>query len=147
MGQFASFKFFVFSICIALILAGGTLGAFYFISNNSSISLPKGTANVSPVTKPVTSEPVSLTLNLTSPENELLVFDSDLLVQGKTSPKSTVILSLDDEDLTLLANDSGDFSTTVKLNEGANKIIVAVFDNLGNEKKEERAVFYSTEKI
>lgn len=133
----------------AILLSLGTLLAFYFISHNQlfSLPIPKGSTAVSPVTKPVTSKPVSLTLNLSAPEDNLLTFDPDLLLQGKTSPQAKVILILEKEDLALEANNFGDFSTTVKLTEGVNNITVAAFDNLGNKKSEERTVFYSKEKI
>lgn len=97
---------------------------------------------------PVTSEPVSLTLSLSSPDNNQLVFDPNLLIQGNTTPPgSTVILSLNDDNQAIETNSRGNFSATVKLQEGINTLSVAVFDNSGNNKREERVVYYSTEKI
>jgi hypothetical protein len=105
-------------------------------SSNSTVS-----------SSPVTSEPVSLTLNLSSPDDNLLVFDDNLLIQGKTSSKASVILSMDEEDSVTEPSPSGDFSATIKLRPGVNLLTVAVFDNNGASKSEERTVYYSEEKI
>lgn len=98
-------------------------------------------------TGPVTQEPVSLTLNLASPDDNLLVFDPDILIEGKTTPGSTALLSFDDNDQVINVNNTGDFSATAKLQSGINQFIITVFDESGNTKTEERTVFYSTEKI
>lgn len=96
---------------------------------------------------PVTSEPVSLTLNLSSPEDNMLVFDTDLLLQGKTSPQAVVVLSLNDTDEAIEASSQGSFSTTLKLEEGINQVSVTVFDSLGNSKSIDRTIYYSEEKL
>lgn len=96
---------------------------------------------------PVTREPVSLILNLHSPDDDLITYDSELLVSGKTLPKATVLLSLSQKDLVIEVTSFGDFSTTISLNPGVNQILVASFDNLGNSKTENRTVYYSQEKI
>lgn len=96
---------------------------------------------------PVTSAPVSLTLNLSNPDNDLLVFDSDLLIQGKTSPGATVIISSNEDDQVLEVNNQGEFSTTLILESGVNKLTVSSFDNSGSNKSEDRTIYYSKEKI
>lgn len=96
---------------------------------------------------PVTTEPVSISLNLSSPDDNILVFESSILISGKTSPNATVILSLDEEDRIIEAKASGNFSDTVKLKEGVNNLIISTFDNQGNGKSESRTIYYSKEKL
>lgn len=96
---------------------------------------------------PVTTKPVSLTLNLSNPDDNLLVFIPDLLVSGKTAPQAVVIISLETVDLALEASSKGDFSTTLKLQDGVNNLTVSVFDNQGNSKTESKLIYYSGEKI
>lgn len=91
---------------------------------------------------PVTSEPISLSLNLSSPDNNLLVFDSDILVSGKTSSQATLILSLDEDDFAMEVDTSGNFSSTLKLKNGVNHLIVTVFDHQGNSKSESRTIYF-----
>lgn len=96
---------------------------------------------------PVTSSPVSLILNLSSPDDNLLIFDADLLVQGKTSKGAGVIISSNEEDQIIEPGNQGNFSATLKLQQGVNNLLVSTFDNLGNIKSEQRIVYYSKEKL
>lgn len=96
---------------------------------------------------PVTSEPVSLSLNINNPDNNLLVFESDLLISGKTSPNTTLVLSLDKEDWVGNIDNLGNFSDTAKLKEGVNHLVVTVFDSQGNSKSESRTIYFSKEKL
>ncbi len=96
---------------------------------------------------PVTSAPVSLTLSISSPDDNQLLFTPDILIQGKTIPNALVLISSDNLDSTLTASNKGDFSYTATLPEGATNFTVMVFDNEGNSKSEERLVYYSKEKI
>lgn len=116
------------------------MAALYFFLNNTPKSAPVLSQG------PVTSEPVSLTLALTNPDDNILVFSSDLLIQGTTSPNSTVLISSDDDQI-IQADSKGNFSSSIKVSEGVNQLEVTAFDNQGNSKSEVRTVYYSTEKI
>lgn len=96
---------------------------------------------------PLTTKPVSLILNVSNPQNNILVYTADLLVQGKTITDATVILSLNSEDKVVPVNSKGEFSETIKLEEGLNILKIAAFDALGNTKNESRTIYYATEKI
>lgn len=141
MGKRLSTKTFLLSMVVVFLLGLGSIVGVYLIVN------PKNNNNPLAFEGPVTSEPVSLILNLTSPDDNTLVFDSDLLIQGQVSKGSFVLLSLNEKDQILDMSDKGDISKTIKLEDGVNKIMVTVFDNQGNSKTEKRTVFYSTEKI
>jgi len=132
----------VFVISMLSILIIGGAGIILF-NNYFNPPAPDSLQSMTPVT----TEPVSLTLNLSNPENNSMVFSEDLLIQGKTNPKSVVILSTNTEDLLLEPNQQGDFSLTVKLQKGLNLLSVNVFDNLGTSKVENRTIYYSEEKI
>lgn len=99
------------------------------------------------LSSPVTSEPVSLTLDLGSPDNNQLVFDSDLLIQGTTLPHTIVIVSTNKNDAVLQSDDHGNFSTDLTLLPGVNQFSVTAFDNSGDTKVEKRTVYYSTEQL
>ena len=132
---------FIFSLSIIFLLSLGYLGGIYFLLNQPFERFEQKEWN------PVTSLPVSLTLNLSSPDNNLLVTNPDLLIAGKTTPGAIVILSSHTNDLVLEPTKTGDFSTTIKLQTGLNNLTVSVFDNLENSKSEERTIYYSKEKI
>lgn len=97
--------------------------------------------------QPVTNKPISLTLNLSSPDDNKLVFKSVALVEGTATPNSLVVLSTNSDDQILKVSPTGSFSQTINLDEGVNQIMVSAFDNTGNSKQETRMVYYSKEEI
>ena len=133
------------AVVIVLIIGLGLTGGLYYVFN---IQYRTPTSQLySASLRPVTSEPVSLTLNLTSPDDDTLSFEGDILVSGKTSTGGTVIMDLNGDYSALETKPNGDFSATLKLQNGINNLILIAFDNLGNSKTEKRAIYYSTEKI
>lgn len=132
---------FIFSMILILLVACGFFAVLHFFVNPQQN--PITTANY----QPVTSKPVSLTLNLSSPDDNLLVFDPNLLVSGQTTSGTLILVTLNDSNQILNASTQGDFSLTVKLQTGNNQIIVSAFDTLGNYKTEERSIYYSEEKL
>ena len=134
-------KIILISFLAVILAALGTLAIFYFFAQQQP------NQNQADLKMPVTQEPVSLTLNLSSPEDNLLGFTTELLVQGQTTSGAVVILSANDLDNVLEVGSGGTFSTTVKLQSGLNQVAVAAFDKVGNSKSENRTIYYSTEKI
>ena len=139
--KFKGGAFFIIAILVLFLAAGGYFAWVHFSSNPLTLQTPKLSYN------PVTQEPVSLTLDLSSPDDNSLVFSEDLLVQGKASPNAVVFLSVNDADQVLDVNSQGDFSQTIKLQKGVNQIYVGASDSGGNTKGETRVVYYSTDKI
>ena len=107
-----------------------------------------GQAKISPLnSSPVTKEPASLTLDLTTPDDDSLSFISEVEFAGKTSPNSSILISGVDNDIVILAKSDGSFSGDFELVEGVNEIKVIVFDQNGDSKELERTMYYSKEKI
>jgi len=96
---------------------------------------------------PVTTLPKSLLLDLGSPDQDTLSFSSSIIVSGKTGPKKDVLISTDTNDLVIQSKPDGSFSTVLDLDEGVNRIIVAVFDSIGDSRVAKRTVYFSKEKI
>lgn len=121
------------------------------ITNLPQVSLPTNNTSAPSIEalnlKPVTFAPSDITLSLSSPDDNILVTDSSLLLQGKTTSKSTVVVSFEASDLLVDISPSGEFSTTIFLDEGVNQFTVTAFDDQGNLKQEERMVYYSKEKL
>lgn len=132
---------FVFSMLVILILGFAFLIVLHFYVNPKQI----------PVTfqdyQPVTSLLVSLTLDLSNPDDNLLVFDSSVLVSGKTVPGTLVLITANDQNQLLTASSDGYFSQTVKLQSATNQLSISAFDSLGNYKSEQRTIYYSEEKL
>lgn len=96
---------------------------------------------------PVTTAPVSLTLNLTGPDDNKLVYEPELLIHGQSTPNATVLLSSENSDEIISTDQVGNFSKLLKLDKGINTIIVSAFDTYGNAKTEKRTIYYSTDKL
>lgn len=96
---------------------------------------------------PVTTAPKTLRLDLDHPDDDSLTFQSSIIVSGQTSPLKEVLILTDSQDLILTSKKDGSFSTVLNLDEGVNRIVVAVFDATGDTRYSERTVYYSKEKI
>ncbi len=97
--------------------------------------------------QPVTQEPKSFSLTINSPEDNLLVFEPTLLISGKTSPKTTLVISSPSQDYALLSLDNGDFSKSVVLKAGLNIITINAISDDGVIKQIKKIAYYSKEKI
>jgi len=131
-----------FSLFLILLISLMFLAALYYIVNNQ-YQKPKNLF----LNGPVTTLPKSLLLNLDQPDQDALSFSSSIIVSGKTGPKKDVLISTDTNDLVIQSKIDGSFSVVLDLDEGINRIAVAVFDLNGDSRVAERTVYFSKEKI
>lgn len=96
---------------------------------------------------PVTKEPVSLFLEVTAPEDEILVYEDNIIISGKTGPECAVIISSQNNDAGLQSNKDGEFNKIFQLTPGPNIIEITAFDPEGKSKSVIRSVYYSKEKL
>lgn len=122
------------------------MGGLYYMVNSSDLPSQSKIPSLGSG-GPVTKEPASLTLDLTTPDDDSLVFKSEIEFSGKTSPNSQILISSADNDLIITSKPDGSFSGDFDLEEGVNEIKVVVFDQSGDQKELERTVYYSKEKI
>ncbi len=97
--------------------------------------------------RPVTAQPTSLTLEVSSPEDNLLSFSSNMLISGKTGANKQVLITSPQHDMVVTAKNDGNFSADFPLELGVNNINVAVFDDNGDPRTVEKIVYYSKEKL
>jgi len=115
---------------------------------------PKGSTEVAPNLIPTATVPLTFTASPTSgasfssagmvlsvlePANNAVVANAQILIRGKTAPNAEVFIN----EKELLADDSGNFSTTLTLDEGENLIIVTANDSGGNMAEKELTVTYN----
>lgn len=145
-----SFKVFLMSQ-VVILLAGLTfLGGLYYILNKDSFKQKALTLQ-----GPVTNEPLSFSLDIRDPDDEVVVFSPEITINGNTSPKAVVMISNTTEQPTadgdidqgVEAGGKGEFSLPVSLMEGLNFINISAFDQFGNTKNETRTIYYSKEKL
>ncbi len=137
-----STKQFVVSQLFILIAGLIFLGGLHFILN------VQYQETISPFLKgPLTLAPKTLTLSLDGPSDNSLIFQSSIIISGKTLPLKEILIFTQTQDLVINSKKDGSFSTVLELDEGVNQITTAVFDEDGNNKVEERTIYYSKEKI
>jgi len=137
----------VIAIGIGFIL--GLIITFGIYTANQALKAQKQSASIrrtdeippSPLASPMTE------LEITEPEDNLVVKKNKITVSGKTAPKATVAFLAEDYEELLLADEEGVFSGEVTLTSGANEIkIISLTKN--NEKQEKIiTVVYTTAKI
>lgn len=140
MGKEISAKVFVISIILILIAGFGFIGWLYYILYGQNI--------VSSIQySPVTQEPSSFNLDLNAPDDDLLSFDPNILVSGKSAPFASIIITDADQTIGTDANSNGDFSQIITLKEGPNVLTVTAFDKDGSSKALKKLVYYSKEQL
>jgi hypothetical protein len=136
-----STKTFVLSHLAILILGLAFFGGMYYFL------YPERFQAVVTQYNPVTKEPVSLFIEITSPEDDVLVTDGSLVISGRTGADTTIIISSQGNDAGLQSGKDGEFSKVFPLTLGANIIEITAFDTEGNSKTIIKSVFFSEEKI
>src|SRR3989344_3025982 len=141
MNRHLSTKVFVISNLLILIIGLIFIYGLYYFVNLDTLK------NASNEYNPVTQEPISFNLTVSTPEDNTLSFDKNIVVSGKTSPDTTVIISVNDSISGFGTGVKEDFSKIINLTAGKNIINITAFDPQGNTKTEIRSVFYSEEKL
>lgn len=136
-----STKTFIISHITILALALVFFAGLYFILYSEKFS-PSITQYL-----PVTKEPVSLFLEISSPEDDILVNDGNLVISGKTGPDAPILISSQSNDAAVQSDNNGQFLKVFPLTLGANTIEINAFDEEGNSKTVIKSVYYSEEEI
>lgn len=135
-------KQFILSHLLILVIGFIFLSGLYYILN---IQYQKPSNPF--LNGPVTTAPKSLLLNLEQPDQDTLSYSPSIVVSGKTGPSKDILISTDTNDFITQSKIDGSFSTVLNLDEGVNRITVAVFDAIGEMRSTNRTVYYSKEKL
>lgn len=136
-----STKAFIISHTIILLSALLFFAGLYYILYQDKFTLSP--SNYIPVTK----EPVSLFLEVGTPEDDILVYEDNVLVTGRTGPDSPVIISTQNTVTGFQSGRDGQFSKVIELSQGPNDVEITAFDDEGNLKTVTKQVFYSEEEL
>ncbi|MGI6775984.1 MAG: Ig-like domain-containing protein [Patescibacteria group bacterium] len=98
--------------------------------------------------QPPTLAPVpSLSLEIISPEDESIIEEEKITLEGKTAPESVVVVIYPEGENIVEADEEGNFETEITLVGGANEIKVTAYDEEGNQAEKNLTLVYSTAKI
>lgn len=86
-------------------------------------------------------------LAIFSPDDESVQKDTSLSVTGSTLPNNYVVIFVNDDETITTADESGNFSVEVTLEDGSNIITAYTLDEDGNSTKEIRTVIVTDETL
>lgn len=115
-------KLLIILFVLILICSGG-----YFLYN----SLNKQTTPVVQETITVTPQPFYLTID--SPKDNVTLVNGELLIAGKTLPKTVVIVYTDTDETSLESDSEGNFETTIIVGEAGGLVRVTAYAESGEE--------------
>lgn len=110
-------------------------------TKTASESTPAGLSQTTDQTKKESGE----NLLVTRPENNSVVNEDKVVVQGSTNPYATIVIVASSGEIISQAKQDGSFSEEVKLLGGPNEIKVASYDKDGNKSEQTLVIVYSTE--
>jgi len=89
----------------------------------------------------------SLSLEIISPEDESIIEEEKVTLEGKTAPESVVVVIYPEGENIVEADEEGNFETEITLVGGANEIKITAYDEEGNQAEKNLTLVYSTAKI
>jgi cytoskeletal protein RodZ len=135
----------VVAIVVGLIAAGI---AFYLYQMTITVPPSKNQSLTIKSLKTATPTPTPNDenfLTVENPKDESVVDKKTVTISGKTTPKSTIVVSTENDDQVVTPASNGNYTLNEPIGSGTNVIqITSVFPN-GEEQKEIRTVTYSTE--
>ena len=119
--------------------------AFYLYQATKTI--PSSKIKTIKISSPSSTPKPSIYLTIKVPEDEKVVGKKVVTVSGTTAKDATiVVLSPVDEDIVKPAG-TGDFSTTINIEDGQNNIEITAISPKGEEIRVTRTVTFSTEEF
>ena len=86
-------------------------------------------------------------LKIDSPQNESIVDQDVIVLNGKSNPGAILTIFTQEDELIIEADQKGNFETNIELIGGANEINIFAFDEEGNEASASVTLVYSTAEI
>ena len=146
------------AIALGAILGFGVTGAFFALNKNK-ISNDQSSLNISPTPTitniqlstqvtptPDNSQPKS-SINITSPENNIVVSNSKISIKGNSTPNSLIVISTPSQTFNGKTDTNGIFSIDIELDSGINLIKIDNIDSNDNQDETQLTITYSTAKI
>ena len=96
---------------------------------------------------PTLTPALLLPLEIINPENESIIEEEEITLEGKTMPGSVVVVIYPEGENIVEADEEGNFETEITLVGGANEIKITAYDEEGNQAEKNLTLIYSTAKI
>lgn len=135
----------ILGVFLGLVIAFGIYRTNRSIDNKITNNIP---FNNNPQEQEVDNKPSEeLKITITQPENLDGIIENPINLSGITLPQALVVVSGENEDIILRADNTGVFETPVNLLGGVNNIIAKSFDNISESNYSNVTLIYSSEFI
>jgi hypothetical protein len=119
--------------------------AFYFYQGTKNV--PDNATRIVISASPSPTASPSIFLTLDQPKDEEVVTNKVQTVSGKTQNNAVIVVITDSSEETITPSPSGEFSTTVNLDEGENNLEVISIAPNGKSITNNRTITYSLEEF
>ena len=132
------------------VFVGITLGlmiTFGIYQNSENAKTGQNSDTDQLINNPISTESAATQdpqLVISSPEEELLTNEEELIVSGNGNPNSFVVIMVNDVETISNTDGSGNFSIKVKLNPSGNLIEINSIDEDGKQVTKQRTVIYES---
>src|SRR5258708_6006646 len=120
-------------LAIAGIFAGLFVAGIAFYIYQTTRTISPSTIKTITLQKPTPSSDSPVSLAIDSPTDESLTTSRILTVSGKTDPTATIIITTDTTDTVINPSTSGNFSTSITINSGENRLFITAVTPDGKE--------------
>ncbi|KKR29807.1 MAG: hypothetical protein UT63_C0115G0008 [Candidatus Gottesmanbacteria bacterium GW2011_GWC2_39_8] len=131
---------FILGLAVAAIL----VFAPQFLPKKMNFQLAK-TETPKPTIKQSSNQKIFV--QITQPTDQSLLTTNQFSVKGKTVPGALVVISGENSDLVVNADDDGNFTGDITVGEGISNIAVTAYDEKNKSSNSEVKVYYTKEKI
>lgn len=107
-------------------------------NNPETVQTPHDSGSPFKPTIPVPTMTNEIRLTISTPKNGATIQVNTVVIQGITEPKAEVFVN----DVSTIADSTGEFSANVALDEGDNQIVIVAHDEFGNTAEAELTVAF-----
>lgn len=137
---------------IVIIFIAVTLGLLattvaFFLYESAKPAKITSTPETTPVVQNDAPVADSFLLVVTEPKDESITEKRTVQIKGKTNPENTLIISSNQEDVAVVPTSEGDFTTSIAISAGVNKIIITAINPAGENKVDTKIVSFSAEEF
>lgn len=131
-------------IAVTLGLLATTLGFFLYEASKPAKQIAPTPTPQNKILKNINEK---ITLTLSEPNDEKVVENRTIRVRGKTDPGNIIIVSSNQEDVVAKPTSLGDFTVSLSIDAGVNKLIIQAITPEGEKREVVQTISFSSEEF
>lgn len=132
----------IIAVFVGIILGIIVASGFWFLKS-AKMAIPKKPAEKTVVSTPTnTPSRQSLFLSLTKPQDQSILNDKSLIIEGKTTPETRLITTKSQNETVVKSDGNGNFNLKLNLDDGVNTILITAVNDQNETKSLTLTVVY-----